>query len=135
MSASTPQSDIALRIAAQRRSSSAFDTGLNNLSFISRSPRSNATRGRSNSMEGAKPIDEFADADGNWRIGAKSDRLAQVLHVRAGFPYVARLHRHRFSDRLLAKRSFKQVHHLRKIDRGVISDVIDTPGRAARCRI
>src|SRR5262250_2678674 len=135
MRASTPWSAIALRTAAHRRSSSASDTGLSNLSFISRKSWLDHDRGRSNAMIGAKPIDKFLDADGNRRMRGKSDRVAQVLHVRAGFLNVARLHRHQLPDRLLAERGFKQAHHLHEIDRGVITDVIDPPRRAAAGRI
>src|SRR5215472_10016591 len=135
MRASTPWSAIALRTAAQRRSSSAVDIGLSNLSFIFRKSWLDHDRGRSNAVEGTKPIDKFPDADGNRGMRGKSDRFAQVLHVRAGFPNVARLHRHQLPYRLLAERGFKQTYHLQEIDRGVIADVIDPPRRAAGRRI
>src|SRR5437879_2669213 len=117
MRASTPPSAIALRTAVQRRSSSASDIGLSSLSFISRPSR---MASGSHAVIGTKPIDKLLDAHSERRIGGKSHRFSQVLHVRAGLVNVARLHRHQFPDRPFPKRRLEQAYHFHEIYRGVV---------------
>ena len=84
---------------------------------------------------GPIPIDEAGHAFGKRRARAESNGRLELSDVRAGFQHVARLHRQRLPKRSAAGRLFDEAHQFVHLDRSVIAEVVDPPGRKARCGI
>ena len=67
--------------------------------------------------------------------GAKADVPHQIVDVGIGRRHVARLHRQHFTLRGSAQRLLQQIDHMRHIDRLIVADVVDAPGRRAAARV
>src|SRR5262249_35838709 len=81
------------------------------------------------------PIDEPRNSLGDRRRRPEAGVAHQVIDVGVSCGHIAGLHRHKFAFRLLAKFLFKETDNFEQLDWLVVTDVVETPRGAARCRI